>query len=353
MKIVASVALVILFLALPATVLALGMEKFGNAPVGKQPEWAEGIVDVVNLKSRVYSWWVNGNENFFYRGNAQDLNEALRQYAAVKDEVRQLILLPGSGKTSTFDRKPVEFDWQLHVPSGIYRAASKRKHAVMTVYVNALKPRAPKDRKQIDQWLADLNDDSFQKREKAKQELQKVGNDAKPFLREALKAQPPLEARRRIEALLDKLRDFDVSDLEIPKGLTIVTVDDLLAVHFKGLKDPDRTVSGMAIQDLSRFSPYSDKVVPAITEMLKKDKHEWVRRVAAGCLSSIGVNAKSALPELKKGLEDPDVSIRKTFQPAIEQIENAREQPGEAAELKRKLSIRKEINELKKAVEGK
>src|SRR6516162_10429648 len=101
MKTVAGVIVVGLLLALPATALALATETFGNAPAVKQPDWAEGVLDVVNLKSRVYSQWVNGNENFFYRGDAQALNEALRKYAAVKADVRQLILLPGSGKTMT------------------------------------------------------------------------------------------------------------------------------------------------------------------------------------------------------------------------------------------------------------
>src|SRR5258705_506701 len=132
-------AVVLLVLALPATVLALAMETFGNAPVGKQPDWAEGVVDVVNLKSRVYSYWVNGNENFFYRGNAEALNAALRQCAAVKSDVRQVILLPGAGKTHSFERKPIDFNWQLHVPSGIYKAMSRRQHAVMTVYISGLK----------------------------------------------------------------------------------------------------------------------------------------------------------------------------------------------------------------------
>src|SRR5437762_5661973 len=110
---------VLTLVLLPATALALAEERFGNAPVVSQPDWAEGVVDVVNLKSRVYSYWVNGNENFFYRGNAQALNAALRQYAAVKSDVRQVILLPGAGKTHSFERKPIAFDWQLHVPSGI------------------------------------------------------------------------------------------------------------------------------------------------------------------------------------------------------------------------------------------
>src|SRR5262249_19367635 len=158
-------------------------------------------------------------------------------FAAVKDEGRQLILLPGPGKTHSFERKPVAFDLQFHVPSGIYKAVSKRGHVVMTVYINARKPQETPARKSIEKWLVDLNNDSFETREKASRELEKLGNDAKPFLRAALKIQPAPEARRRIEGLLGKLREVDVTDLEIPEGTKILSVDDLLAIHLRALKD--------------------------------------------------------------------------------------------------------------------
>src|SRR5262245_60914110 len=131
MKTVAATSLIAVLL-LPVAAFALGEEGFGNAPRPKQPDWADGVVDVVNLKSRVYFRWVNGNEDFYYRGDAAAINEALRLFAAVKDDARQVILLPGSGKTGTFQGKPIDFDFQFHVPSGIYRAVTKRTHPVLT-----------------------------------------------------------------------------------------------------------------------------------------------------------------------------------------------------------------------------
>jgi hypothetical protein len=348
-KIIAGTAVMTLFLALPATVLALGMETFGNTPAVKQPDWADGVVDVVNLKSRVYSQWVNGNENFFYRGNAQALNDALRKFAAVKADVRQVILLPGAGKTQTFDRKPIEFDFQLHVPSGIYKAVAKKNHVVMTVYVNVKKPSGKLERRLMGKWLGDLDSESFLTRQKAKLELQKLGNDAKPFLREALKSNLAVESRRRIEGLLDILRDFDVDDLEIPKGITVITVDDLVALHTKGLKEADSTRRGMAVQELSALRSYSDKVVPAIAEILRKDDNAWVRSCAAAALRSAGVKAKSAMPVLKEGLKDPDAYVRDACKTAIDQIENAKDQPRPDAEGDKKLIIT-EITEFQKRV---
>jgi hypothetical protein len=338
---------VFVLLALPATALALATESIGNAPAAKQPEWADGVVDVVNLKTRVYSQWVNGNENFYYRGNAQAVSEALGQYAKVRANIREVVLLPGTPQVKSFGGKAIDFDWKLHVPSGIYLAGAKHKHAVMTVYVGALKPR-PLERKLVDQWLQDLNSDAFKTRDAAQQALQKLGNDAKPFLRQALKNPPTLEARRRLESLLEKLAPLDVGDLEVPQGVTVITVDDLLAQGFKDLEDPDRNARSFAIQELRRLAVYSDKVVPALVDLFKKDKDDHVRRVAAACLSSICVEMKTAVPLLKQGLDDPDAYIRHAFQTALERLQNVKDSPAEDERIRRERAIVQEINALKK-----
>jgi hypothetical protein len=225
---------------------------------------------------------------------------------------------------------------------------AKEKHAVFTVYIDALKPRAV-DRKQVDKWLQDLNSDAFKTRDAAHQELQKLRTDAKPFLREALKAQPALETRRRIEALLEKMPGFDVTDLEIPKGIAIITMDDRLASSLKDLTDADRDARSFAIQNLSTLAPYSDKVVPALIEMYKKDKDDHVRRVAAASLASICVKMKTTLPVLKEGLEDSDAYIRNAFQTALDGLAKAKATPGEQDRVSRELAIAREISEFKNA----
>jgi WD40 repeat protein len=57
----------------------------------------------------------------------------------------------------------------------------------------------------IPQRVAELGSDRFAPREKASAELERVLELAEPALRRALADQPPLEARRRLEALLGKL----------------------------------------------------------------------------------------------------------------------------------------------------
>jgi hypothetical protein len=316
---------------------------------------------VVNLQSRVYSYLVDGpvppirNDYFFYRGNAQAVNEALRRYGRVQDDVRQLILLPGPGQAQSLRGQPIAFDWRLHVPIGISRGASKREHAVLTVYVNAARPPRPSEaqQKRIEQWLRDLDHATFRTREKARKELEKLGSAARPFLRAALQARPALEARRQIEALLDRLRDFDVSALEVPKGLTVLGVDDLLATHLKGLQDADLDVCRVAVQGLTLLAPYSDRVVPALTGLLKKgSRHAYVRYWAAAGLARVGFKARSALPALKAGLDDPDRNVRQAFQAAIDQINKAKDAPETEAAVKKRRAILKDIKEFKKAAGG-
>src|SRR5262249_42193107 len=258
----------------------------------------------------------------------------------------RLLLVPGRGQTQTFAGKPIPFDWQLHVPSGIYRAMTGKKHAELTVYINAARPRGTPPRKQVEKWIRELDDESFETRQKAEEGLKKLAYDAKPFLREALKGKPALEARRRIERLLGRLPGFDVANLEVPKGVTVVGVADLLAGHLEGLKDANPNRCAQAIYGVSTLAPYSDKAIPALIGMLDKDNKEYVRRVAAGCLGRVGTAARPALPALKKGLADPDANVRQAFQEAIRQIEQAREVPGQDDEIKRKRAIAKEIDEL-------
>jgi hypothetical protein len=335
-----TVSAAVLLLALPATALALSFESFGNAPLGKQPGWAEGLLEVVNLDSRVYSLWAGeaATPTFFYQGEGPALNEAIRKFAAVKAAERRLVLLPGRGKTFSFGRKPIDFDWRLHLLSG--------RHAVLTAYVTAEKPRGPLDRKKARKWIAELDDDSFETREAASRELEKLGAAARPLLRATLKGRPSPEVRHRINALLAKLQGHDVDDLEVPAGVTVVTANDLLEARLKDLSGAGET---RAMSGLVELAPYSDKVVPALTARLKKGKSEYVRRVAASCLGSVGAGAKTALPALKAELGDPDPNVRSACRAAIDQIEKARPEPGWSKELEKRRAIFKDLDEWKKA----
>ncbi|MGH7171137.1 MAG: hypothetical protein ACRELF_10645 [Gemmataceae bacterium] len=67
------------------------------------------------------------------------------------------------------------------------------------------------DARRIDRLIADLDSDEFDKREKASQELEKLGALAESALRQARDKAPSLEMRRRINVLLEALKKGEPS----------------------------------------------------------------------------------------------------------------------------------------------
>jgi RNA polymerase sigma factor (sigma-70 family) len=68
-----------------------------------------------------------------------------------------------------------------------------------------LKPIENVDEKRIAQLIADLDSDAFAVREKATEELRKLGELAEPAYRKALASRPSLEVSRRLQELLDEV----------------------------------------------------------------------------------------------------------------------------------------------------
>jgi hypothetical protein len=356
---IAAAAVMAVFLAVPTTALAFSLveETVGNAPMVKRPDWHEGILDIVNLPTRVHATRSVGDlvniveENFFYQGDARALSEALRKFAAVKTDDRQLILLPGRGKLRSRMVKTVEFDWQLQVHNGDSKEVTGSRHAVLTVFVSMVRPQGRPDRIRIERLIGELGKESFEKRQDAERELQTLEREARPFLRAALKARKELEVLRRIERLLARLPGLDAGDLEIPPGMPALTATDLFAEHCKGLFDRDLTRCSRAAHGLIRLAPHNARVVPALTDLLKKNHKELIRRVAAACLGSIGARAKPALPALKMGSDDRDPNIRIAFQGAIDEIDKARNDAEPDEEVKKRMAILTELDDFNKARE--
>jgi hypothetical protein len=347
-KVITVTAVALVFLATAQTAYALREELFGNTPVRNQPGWAGGVLEIVNLDSRVYAQFHDGTVSCFYKGDVRALNEALRKYAAVKADERRVIVLPGPGKP-VFSSKPIDGDWQFYVPGGNSRGIPKSKHPLFTVYVSAEKSRGFLDRQKAEKWVAELDADSFEIREAATRELERLGALVKPLLRESLKTSPTPEVRRRIDGLLSKLQGFDADDLDIPDRLTVITAGGLLEAYLKDLTGADRVKSGLAVSGLVELAPNCDQVVPAVAALLQNGQSNSVRQDAARCLGWVGAAAKAVLPALNAGLSDADLNVRNAFQTAIQQIEKAKAEPRSEAEVRKRLAILKDLEELKAA----
>lgn len=356
----AVLTIAVVFLAVAQRVFALATEQFGNDPV----TWSfpEDVLAVANLKGRVYWYEVNGDPHFFYRGNTEALNEALAKFAATKSDVREVILLPGATERKNLTRdKTIPYDWEFHYPGGFYvgRARQEKgtqvmtRHPTLIIHVSVVPPAGPVDHKQVARWIADLDSDSFAARQNATRELEKQGHAAGPALRKAREGQPNLEARRRIEQLLDRLQGIDLDLLQIPAGVTVLDFTDLRGRYLQGLKSEDAFIRGYAAGSLGGLERYDPGVLPVLLEVLKTERHEYTLRCLAGAVGGFGKKAEAALPMLKQRLDDPDVNVRSCFQQTVQLIENAKPETVNAEQAKGRAAIQKRISEVRKAGSGK
>src|SRR5262249_26780395 len=72
-------------------------------------------------------------------------------------------------------------------------------------------------------WLADLDSEVYAARETAQKELAAVGELAAPALEQALAREPSPEARRRLQALVDKLQG-PITQPELLRAVRAVAV---------------------------------------------------------------------------------------------------------------------------------
>ncbi len=242
---------------------AMGTESFGNKPVTAQPNWPSGVLAAINLKSRVYSRWVNGNESFFFKGSAKALNQALKRFAALGIETREVVILPRKGGARTFRGTTVACDWELKVPSGIFLAVAKKDpnasvHPVLPTLVIY------------------------------------VGS---PNIR------------------LEKL--------EIPPGLKLVGVEDLIERYMAGLNSKDTHTAGAAAHLLGQHVAAVGSIDPLIACL--EHEEDYVRVSAAGALGSFGARAGKALPGLRRCEADIREGYKKNVRGAIDSIEGAEE----------------------------
>jgi RNA polymerase sigma factor (sigma-70 family) len=89
--------------------------------------------------------------------------------------------------------------------AALARLADVPKQAV-TLLRNRLQPAKAPPADELRRLLADLGSDEFERREAATKRLAELGDVADAALREALRGEPPLEARRRLEGLLAEPR---------------------------------------------------------------------------------------------------------------------------------------------------
>ncbi len=327
------VALALLLVAVPQA-LGLATETFGNAPVTAGfPTFTADLFPVLNDPHRVYWYEVNGDACFYYKGDTGALNDMLKRFAA-GGKGREVVLHAGPLKVSSLGgTRPVEAQWYVHVPGGISLSYYADGHLVtdkgpaIHVYLPGVRVASTVSAARTARWINDLDNDELTVRDNASRHLEKQGPAAEAALRKAL-ATGSAEVRKRAGTLLSRLPQINLAALVIPAGMSVVGPEDLAARCKKGLLSKQDVIRGVAAGHLASLEPDRKKAVEGLVKVLKEDGHEYVRRCVAGDLQREGWAARSALPELRKFVDDPDVNVKNAFRQAVAAIEKAKEEPG-------------------------
>jgi WD40 repeat protein len=127
---------------------------------------------------------------------------------------------PAKGITKNLEEAGFEKLWAdlgSEDASIAYRAAMRASQSppqAVQALKNRLKAADPLDADRVKSLLAELDSNEFATREKAVQELVKLGGEVEPDLRQALEGMPSEEVRRRIQAILETPRP-------VPSGETL------------------------------------------------------------------------------------------------------------------------------------
>lgn len=115
----------LLFLMMsPATCFALVIHQPGNKPLTDRNfiRWPN-LIDAINDESRVMHVWSNGNSTFFYEGETTAANRVLAEFAETQGHELQVILLPGPGTYQAPGMKAAaRADFQIEVRGDFARA---------------------------------------------------------------------------------------------------------------------------------------------------------------------------------------------------------------------------------------
>lgn len=123
------------------------MEQVGPAsvqghPTVAQPDWPAGIVELVQHKSRVYSIWVNGNENFYFNASPDEINALIRLFSQTRMRDHEIWLKAGNKQVKSFKKDKIDYNVNLHLLGGIALHRSRRtaspdtNEPALTVYVD-------------------------------------------------------------------------------------------------------------------------------------------------------------------------------------------------------------------------
>ena len=104
-----------------------------NRPIVVQPGWLKGIVEPLRHSSRVYSIWVNGNENFYFKTNPDEANELINLFSKARLRDHEVWIEPGTNSVKSFGGTVFDYNVSIQILSGIALFMSREQDTAETL----------------------------------------------------------------------------------------------------------------------------------------------------------------------------------------------------------------------------
>lgn len=82
-------------------------------PLLQNPQWPEGLADMLNCPGRVYGLSYNFADSFFFVGDSADFNDFIARYGKLEGLSHKLTLVAGPGEIRPFNGGPIPYDWAI------------------------------------------------------------------------------------------------------------------------------------------------------------------------------------------------------------------------------------------------
>jgi len=254
----------LVLLCLSGNLWALAEEDIGNKPLHEiNYQECPGIMPIINHSSRVYHFWVNGHEKFYYQGNIEALNDHLKEFSKADFDCLEVLIRPGpSSPIKTFEGMKILFGWEMELMGGI------SKHLTTEDLGNKI-------------WSPDPMVTIYVSNEK--------------FL----------------------------TTLEIPHKVTIIELSDLKNRYIEGLSSKENHVRGWGAGRLARLDPYDSHSMNNIA-LLLDDEEWWVRLCAIGALQNFGKKAQNIIPQIQACADDDQERLKNRVSEVVKSIQSAK-----------------------------
>jgi len=121
----------------------IGPDKDRRHPTVEQPGWPAGMVEIVRHNSRVYSIWVNGNEDFYFQATPDEIGQLITRYSKTRLRDHIVTIKKQTNEVKTFKGDKINYNVNFHFLGGIAQAMTRTNgeaetyEPTLTIFVDA------------------------------------------------------------------------------------------------------------------------------------------------------------------------------------------------------------------------